>query len=57
MWAEPELLGAPTIGAGSARAGGGGRGVLEQNMPSKPPEIPKNGKKRVVLHTFWPLNH
>jgi hypothetical protein len=38
MWAAPEQLGAPTIGGGSARSGGGGRGGLrsQRSLPSRP---------------------
>ncbi len=46
MWAAPELLGAPTIGGGSARSGGGGRGGLRSqiSLPSHP-EYMKTAKK------------
>jgi hypothetical protein len=44
----PELLGAPTIGGGSARSGGGGRGGLrsEISLPSHPKymKTAKNGR-------------
>ncbi len=45
--AAPELLGAPTIGGGSARPGGGGGEIHRSHtyMPSQPYEIAKNGKK------------
>jgi hypothetical protein len=50
VWASPELLGAPTIGGGSARSrGGGGKGSLKSKKTSKPPEMYKNSKKRAVL--------
>jgi hypothetical protein len=37
VWAAPELLGAPTIGEGSARSGGGGKGGLRSqiSLPSR----------------------
>ncbi len=46
MRAAPELLGALTIGGGSAWPRGGGvRGSQKSNKPSKPPEIYENGEK------------
>jgi hypothetical protein len=47
VWAAPELLGAPTMGEGSARAGGGGRGGLRSqiSLPSRP-NYTKTAKKR-----------
>ncbi len=60
VWAAPELLGAPTIGGWSDRAGarGGGRGGFRSqiSLPSRPKYI-KTAKKRVVWGTFWPINH
>ncbi len=44
--AAPELLGAPTIGGGSAQARGWWqRGCQKSNKPSKPPEIHENSEK------------
>ncbi len=46
VWAAPELLGAPTIGGGSARSrGGGGGGSQKSNKTFKPPEIYENSEK------------
>jgi hypothetical protein len=58
MWAAPELLGVPTIGGGSAGSGGSGRGGLRSkiNLPSHL-KYTKTVKKRVVLRTFWHINH
>ncbi len=47
MRAAPELLGAPTIGRGSARPGGGGGEIHRSHtyIPSQLYEIAKNGEK------------
>jgi hypothetical protein len=54
----PELLGAPTIGGGSARSGGRGRGGLRSqiSLPSHP-KYTKTVKKRAVSLTFLLINH
>ncbi len=56
-WVPPELLGAPTIGGGSARSrDGGGEGHKSQiSLPSRP-KYTKTAKKRAVSHTFWQIN-
>jgi hypothetical protein len=56
MWAAPELLGAPTIGGGSARSGGGGgEGHRSQTSLPSCPKYTKTVKKRTVSHTFWQI--
>jgi hypothetical protein len=57
VWAAPELLGAPTIGGGSARFGGGGGGghTSQISLPSHP-KYTKMAKKQAVLRTFWLIN-
>jgi hypothetical protein len=57
MWAAPELLGAPTIGRGSARPRDGGGGVhRSQISPPSHRKYTKTAKKWAVLHTFWLIN-
>jgi hypothetical protein len=59
VWAAPELLGAPTIGGGGGAWPGGGGGEIHRShicIPSQPYEIAKNGEKRAVSRTFWPIN-
>ncbi len=57
MRAAPELLGAPTIGRGSAWPGGGGGGGHRSqiSLPSRL-KYTKTTEKRVVLRTFWLKN-
>ncbi len=45
MQAAPELLGAPTVGGGSARPGGGGGEFIEVIYTLQPYEVAKNGEK------------
>jgi hypothetical protein len=54
----PELLATPTIGGGSARPWGGGGEfpISHVYIPSQQYEIAKNGKKRAVSRTVWPIN-
>jgi hypothetical protein len=56
-WAAPKLLGAPTIGAGSARSRGGGGGGhrSQKSLPSRP-KYTKTAKKRAVSRMFWLIN-
>jgi hypothetical protein len=53
VWPAPELLGAPTIGGGSARSGGGGgKGHRSQiSLPSRPKykKMAKTGSFALVL--------
>ncbi len=53
MWAAPKLLGAPTIGGGSARSGdGGGGGHRSQiSLPSRP-KYTKKAKHRQFRARF-----
>jgi hypothetical protein len=53
----PELLGAPTMGGGSARPGGGG-GESYKSQISLPSHLKyaKTAKTQEVLHTFWLKN-
>jgi hypothetical protein len=46
------LLGAPTIGGGSAWAGGDGGGVKGVKYAPKLPRMYENGKNRVVSRIF-----
>ncbi len=57
MRAAPELLGAPTIGGGSAQpgVGGGGSPRSQISLPCHP-KYTKTAKKRAVSHTFWLKN-
>jgi hypothetical protein len=50
----PELLGAPTIGGGSARPRGGGEQSdrSQISLPSRP-KYAKTVKKQAALRTFW----
>jgi hypothetical protein len=49
VWAAPELLGAPTIGRGSAQSrGGGGGGCRSQISLQSRPKNTKTAKKRAV---------
>jgi hypothetical protein len=53
----PELLGAPTIGGGSAQSGsGGGEGHRSQIRLPSHPKYMKMAKK-AVLHMFWQTYH
>jgi hypothetical protein len=53
VWAAPELLGAPTIGGGSARSrGGGGGGHRSQISLLSRRKYTKIAKKRVVSHVL-----
>jgi hypothetical protein len=56
-WAAPELLGAPTIGGGSAwsRGGGGGDYRSQISLQSRPKST-KTAKTRTVSRMFWLLN-
>jgi hypothetical protein len=56
-WAAPELLGASTIGGGSAQSKGGGGGGhrSKKSLPSFP-KYTKTAKKRAVSRTFWLIN-
>ncbi len=57
MRAAPELLGAPTIGGGSARLGGGGGEIHRSHIYLHScTKWPKTAKKREVSRTFWPIN-
>jgi hypothetical protein len=51
--AAPELLGAPTIGGGSAQPGGGGGGSPRSqiSLPSRPKytKMAKNGRLHTIL--------
>jgi hypothetical protein len=53
VWEAPELLGAPTIGGGSAWSGGGGREGLGSkiSLPSRPKytKTAKNGRFRACF--------
>jgi hypothetical protein len=53
MWAAPELLGAPSIGGGSAWSGGGGGGGHRSqiSLPSRPKytKTAKNGQFRTLF--------
>jgi hypothetical protein len=51
-----KLLGAPTMGGGSAQARHGGGGSQRSLIHPMPPEMYKNGKKQAVSRTFWLIN-
>ncbi len=57
MWVTPELLGAPTIGGGSARSRGGGGGDYRSQLsiPSLL-KYTKTAKKWAILRKFWLIN-
>ncbi len=53
MRAAQKLLGAPTIGGGSAQAGGVVEGVKGVKYTPKPPTMYENGEKRAVFCTYF----
>jgi hypothetical protein len=56
MRAAQKLLGAPTIGGGSAQAGAVVEGVKGVKYTPMLPKMYENGKKWAVSHTFWLIN-
>jgi hypothetical protein len=57
MRAAQEVLGAQTIGGGSARPGVVVGESKKSNKPSKLPEMYKIGAKRTVTYTYCLRNH
>ncbi len=56
-WVAPELLGAPTIGGGSARSRGGGVGGHRSQISLLSLlKYTKTAKKQAVLRMFWLIN-